>query len=205
MSKSTFASSLIAVILVLAFVPLRSVATAGGFDWAAFVAAEAAAQVDEEADQQQASEGKEKKSGNSFARALGAPFRVLGRLFGGSSKGDHKKNEQSARKITDKEAATFESAKLTRVTDARVEAPSPAPGIPVTNEPVNVHLQRGRELLSNGNVNEAIAELTAAQSADPKSGEIQNLLGVAYGTKGMNDRALKSFEAAVRADKNNAQ
>ena len=73
------------------------------------------------------------------------------------------------------------------------------------NQPVEVHLQKGRELLNAGKVNEAIAELTAAESVDPKSAEIQNLLGVAYGSKGMSDRALKAFEAAVRADKNNAQ
>ena len=59
--------------------------------------------------------------------------------------------------------------------------------------------------MSAGKVNEAIAELTAAQSADPKSAEIQNLLGVAYGSKGMNDSAFKAFEAAIKADKNNAQ
>jgi Flp pilus assembly protein TadD len=59
--------------------------------------------------------------------------------------------------------------------------------------------------LNAGKVNEAIAELTAAQSVDPKSAEIQNLLGIAYGSKGMNDRALKAFEAAVRADKDNAR
>ena len=59
--------------------------------------------------------------------------------------------------------------------------------------------------MSAGNVNEAIAELTAAQSADPKSAEIHNLLGVAYGSKGLMDRAFKAFEAAIKADKNNAQ
>jgi Flp pilus assembly protein TadD len=59
--------------------------------------------------------------------------------------------------------------------------------------------------LNTGKVNEAIAELTAAQAADPKSAEVMNLLGVAYGSKGMNDRAIKSFESAVKADKNNAQ
>ena len=115
---------------------------------------------------------------------------------------DKKSEPSSARKISEKEAATFESAKISRVKDARSEEAAPPV---VLNQPVDVHLQRGRELLNAGKVNEAIAELTAAQSADPKSAEIQNLLGVAYGSKGMNDRALKAFEAAVRADKDNAQ
>ena len=198
MSKSTFASSLMAVILLLAVVPYHRVATAEGFDWAALAAAEASAEAGEtEPDQETQAE---KKKGNSFARALGAPFRALGRLFGGS-----KKTEQSAsRKPSAKEAATFETAKITRIRDARSEASVPAPTV-ATNESSDVHLQKGRDLLSAGQPNEAIAELSAAQSADPKSAEIQNLLGVAYGSKGMNDRALKAFEAAVRADKNNAQ
>jgi len=200
MLKSTFASSLIAIILFVGFVPYRSVATAGGFDSVALAAAEAAAQDDTDQEPQEAAQ---KKQGNSVGRTLGAPFRALSRLFGGSS--NKTSAQSSSRKISEKEAATFESAKISRVRDARVVAPD-APSTPaVTNEPSDVHLQRGRELLSAGKVNEAIAELTAAESAAPKSAEIQNLLGVAYGSKGMNDRALKSFEAAVKADKNNTQ
>ena len=204
MSKSTFSSSLMAVILLVALVPLHSVATAEGFDWAALVAAEeAAAQATENETAQETVETPKKKSGNSFARALGAPFRALGCLFGGCKS---KKSEQSAtRKISEKEAATFESAKVTRVKDARGDdsgATSPAVDL---NQPADVHLQKGRELLNAGKVNEAIAELAAAESVDPKSAEIQNLLGVAYGSKGMTDRALKAFEAAVRSDKDNAQ
>ena len=40
MLKSTFASSLIAVILLVAFVPYRSVVTAGGFDDGVLAASE---------------------------------------------------------------------------------------------------------------------------------------------------------------------
>lgn len=203
MANRTYASSLIAVVLALVLVPYQGVVTAEGFDWTALTAAEAAAASVETDVQQEASEATQKKKGNSFARALGAPFRALGRLFGG---GDKKKPESSsARKISDKDAATFESAKITRVRDARLEAPEADPATAVVKAPVEGHLQNGRYLLNAGKVNEAIAELTAAQSVDPKSAEIQNLLGVAYGSKGMNDRALKAFEAAVRADKDNAQ
>jgi len=205
MAKSTFASSLMAVIVFCALMPYHAVATAEGFDWLALSAAEATAQSsDNQLDEngQDQSEAAQKKKGNSFARALGAPFRALGRLFGG---GDKKSAQSASRKISDKEAAKFESAKVTRVRDARIELSDPASAATSRNAVLDVHLQRGRELLSAGNVNEAITELTAAQSADPKSAEIQNLLGVAYGSKGMNERALKAFEAAVRADKNNPQ
>lgn len=197
MAKRTFASSLMAVILLLALVPYHSFATAEGFDWAALIAAEEAASQTA----QETTEAPKKKSGNSFARALGAPFRAFGCLFGGCKS---KKSEQSStRKISEKEAATFESAKVTRVKDARADDSS-TPAVDL-NQPADVHLQKGRELLSAGKVNEALAELTAAESINSKSAEIQNLLGVAYGSKGMNDRALKAFEAAIRGDKDNAQ
>lgn len=194
-------SSLMALVLLVALVSQPRVVTAEGYDWAALVAAEAAAQAEENEAAQETAETGKKKSGNGFSRALGAPFRALGRLFGAG-----KKNEQSsARKISEKEAATFESAKITRVKDARTEDSGSTPTPVVMNQPAEVHLRNGRVLLSAGKVNEAIAELAAAQSVDPKSAEIQNLLGVAYGSKGLNERALKAFEAAVRADKNNAQ
>ena len=202
MAKTTL-SSLMALILLVALVSHPRVTTAEGYDWAAIVAAEEAAQAAENETAQETAETQKKKSGNGFARALGAPFRALGRLFGGSN--NKKKSEQSAKqRVREKEAATFESAKVFRVKDARGDSSAPPPAV-VMNQPVDVHLQKGRELLNAGKVNEAIAELTAAESVDPKSAEIQNLLGVAYGSKGMSDRALKAFEAAVRADKNNAQ
>lgn len=203
MAKTTLAS-LMALILLVALVSHPSVTTAEGYDWAALVAAEeAAAQAAENETAQETTEAPKKKSGNGFARALGAPFRALGCLFGGCN--SKKKSEQSAaRKISEKDAATFETAKVTRVKDARTEASGSTPPV-VLSQPVDVHLQKGRELLNTGNLNEAIAELTAAESADPKSAEVQNLLGVAYANKGMTDRALKAFETAIRADKDNAQ
>jgi Tfp pilus assembly protein PilF len=206
MAKTTL-SSLMALVLLVALVSHPRVTTAEGYDWAAIVAAEEAAQAAENETAQEAAETQKKKSGNGFARALGAPFRALGRLFGGGK--DNKKSEQTAKqkateKVTEKEVATFETAKVFRVKDARGDSSAP-PAPVVMNQPVDVHLQKGRDLLNAGKVNEAIAELTAAESVDPKSAEVQNLLGVAYGSKGMPDRALKAFEAAVRADKNNAQ
>jgi Tfp pilus assembly protein PilF len=201
MAKSTFASSLMAVFLVLALVPYHRIATAESFDWAALAAAEASAEAGDSEIDQETTEAKPKKKGSSFARALGAPFRALGRLFGGGSK----KTEQqsSVRKTAEKEVATFESSKIVRIKDARTEAPKSV--VTATSATVEEHLQRGRELLNSGKVNEAFAELTAAQSADPKSAELQNLLGVTYSSMGMPDRALKAFEAAVKADKDNAQ
>jgi Flp pilus assembly protein TadD len=202
MKNRISASAIIAILLMLAFVPHSSVVTAEGFDWTTFGREEVNTTADagDPQDKQEMS-SQNQKNGNSFVRAIGAPFRALGRLFGGK-----KKTEQSsARKISDGEAAKFESAKILRVRDARSESSEPTPAAVVTDQALNAALQTSRELLSAGKVNEAIAELTAAETMDPKSGEVQNLLGIAYGSKGMTDRALKSFERAVKSDKNNSQ
>ena len=196
----TFASSLMAVFLVLALVPYHRIATAEGFDWAALTAAEAAAEAGDTEVVDQSEETTQKKKGNGFARALGAPFRALGRLFGGGSK---KSQQSTARKPSAKEIETFETTKVARIVDARNEAPKSV--VTVASAPVEVHLQRGREFLNAGKLNEALVELTAAQTADPKSAEAQNLLGITYSNLGMIDRALKAFDAAVKADKDNAQ
>ena len=92
MAKSTL-SSLMALILLVALVSHPRVITAEGYDWAAIVAAEEAEQAAENETAQETVDTQKKKSGNSLSRALGAPFRALGRLFGGSNK---KKSEQSA-------------------------------------------------------------------------------------------------------------
>ena len=119
MVKSTL-SSLMAVILLVALVSQPRVTTAEGYDWAALAAEEAAAEAAENETAQETAETPKKKSGNGFTRALGAPFRALGRIFGGGN--SNKKNEpSSARKISEKDAATFESAKVSRVKDARSE------------------------------------------------------------------------------------
>jgi Tfp pilus assembly protein PilF len=69
----------------------------------------------------------------------------------------------------------------------------------------SIHLNNGRERLNAGDFNAAITELSRAASLDPKSADAMNLLGVAFEGKGLRDRALQSFKAAVQADKNNAE
>src|SRR2546428_9475667 len=131
-----------------------------------------------------------KKPDGSLTRALSAPFRALGKLFGGGKK--HNRPER----LTEKDIAKFESAQASRVKDAR----SPAvPAAPAGQNSAADHLQRGRELLNAGKLNEAIAELSVAASLDPTSGEAHTLLGVAYDRKGLRDRAQQSFETAVHS------
>src|SRR4029079_6429346 len=126
------------------------------------------------------------------------------------------------RRISEKDEKKFESTKVTRIKDASIqpiETPTAAnatiasaannttSATPNTNNTsqFDAYLQKGRQLLIAGNVDGAISELSSAASLNPKSAEVNNLLGIAYESKGLRDRALQSFEVAVHAEENNAE
>ena len=211
MSKKTFASSLLAVILLFAFVQHHTAARAGIFDWSALVADEVAVDestaADSTADATPRDYSKSKKSGNGFVRALGAPFRALGRLFGGGKKNDQ---QVQMRRVTNKDIEKFEGKKLERISDATtpevVEPPSTqAPLTPSSIAEFEEHLTKARQLLLAGDANTAISELTTATAINQRSAEANKLLGVAYEAKGWRDSALRSFEMAVTLDENNPE
>jgi Flp pilus assembly protein TadD len=133
-----------------------------------------------EADQQQI-------TANDFGHVLTAPFRAIGNWFRGGKK------KKTVSKITDKDIQNFESTDVSRVTDANTPPASSSP----SDATVAERLQRGRELLNAGQLNEAIKELTAATAMDANSGEAHTLLGVAYDRKGMSDRAREAFQTAL--------
>jgi tetratricopeptide (TPR) repeat protein len=128
-----------------------------------------------------------KKKGNRVVRVFTAPFRAMGRLFGGG------KDDGKPRRMTEKDAEKFESAPATRVYDSR----SPEKQRITASGSARDHLATGRALLLTGRVNEAIAELSLAVSLDPRLSEANNLLGLAYDRKGMGERAKESYEKAV--------
>jgi Flp pilus assembly protein TadD len=193
-----YSSMFLAVLLIL--VPHNRIVSATGFDWST-VAVENAAEDQRSETVADEANVSPKKSGNSFVRTIGAPFRAFARLFGGG-----KKNDQQARGSSNKDRAKFESTKVIRIKDARTPVETPAESTPPVSETaVDTNLQRGRELLSAGDLNGAIAELSLAASGDSKSAEANNLLGIAYEGKGLRDRALEAFKAAVQADKKNAE
>ena len=129
-----------------------------------------------------------KKKGNKVVKVLTAPFRAVGRLFGGGN--DPNKIER----MTEKDAQRFESVGVTRVEDARTVKQA------TSASSAREHLDAGREFLNNGAYNEAISELSTAVSLDPKLTEAHNLLGVAFDRKGFGDRARDSFERAVKLE-----
>src|SRR5258705_13968823 len=102
MLKTTVVASLLAVILLLPFVQYPGAATAGAFDWSALPVEGGVFLADENEGAPDKSATTQKKSGNGFMRALGAPFRAFGRLFGGEKNGKNKEH-QTTRRITDKE------------------------------------------------------------------------------------------------------
>ena len=134
------------------------------------------------------------KRGNVFGRVFAAPFKALGKLF-------NRKKKQPEHRVSEKDIKKFESTQVLRVSDASTKAPIAQSGEGSAND----HLQRGRELINTGHLNEAIAELSLATSTDPSLSEAHNLLGVAYQFKRLPDMARRSFEAALKIDKNNLQ
>jgi Tfp pilus assembly protein PilF len=139
---------------------------------------------------------KQEQRGNGLVRALQAPFKAIGRLFGRG-----KKDSNKLQRLSEKDAKKFESAPGTHVNNgAMVIRDNTAESSAGSNETTALeHLEKGRALLSSGHLNAAVAELSGAASLDPKLSEAQTLLGVAYDRKGLRDRAQKSFETALHS------
>jgi Tfp pilus assembly protein PilF len=136
----------------------------------------------------------EHKSGNKVVKIFAAPFKAFGRLF------SHKDSNKPER-MTEKDAEKFESVGVSHVDDSRTPEPKK---LAIANS-AKEHLANGRSYLLNGQLNEAITELSTAVSLDPKLTEAHNLLGVAYDKKGLGDRARDSYERAVKVDSEDAQ
>lgn len=130
-----------------------------------------------------------KGGGNKVAKIFAAPFKAFGRLF-------KKNDDNKLQRMTEKDAEKFESAGVARVNDSRTPEPTK---LAVANS-AKEHLANGRAYLLNGQLNEAITELSTAASLDPKLTEAHNLLGVAYDKKGLGDRAKDSYERAVKVE-----
>ncbi|HEV2860805.1 MAG TPA: tetratricopeptide repeat protein [Pyrinomonadaceae bacterium] len=138
-----------------------------------------------------------KKKGNRFMRMLKSPFKAVGKLIGGKDEG----GDSKLARMTEKDADRFESVGVVRVEDRTTERPAPA-GEPVT---ARDHLERGRQLLAEDRLNEAIASLSTATSLDPKLSQAHSLLAVAYDRKGLRERARDSYERAVNVNESDAQ
>jgi tetratricopeptide (TPR) repeat protein len=164
-----------------------------------------------------------KDGGNRFVKAITAPFRAIGRLFGRGSK----KDDNKLHRLSEKDVKKFESSKITKVVDARTPAPAPTTASPEIDPKTGAimasdatgdatsdantadidktlarqNLERARELFSQNDINTAINCLLMAVQLDKELWDAHNLLGIAYEMKGMRSKALESLETALKADK----
>jgi Flp pilus assembly protein TadD len=130
--------------------------------------------------------GATKKKGGGFFRIFKAPIKAVEHLFG---RGDSK-----LARISEKDAARFESTAVMRVEDDTTPRRQP---LDDDDQSARACLARGRALLEEGRLNEAIAELSRAASLDPRLSQAHSLLAVAYDQKGLHDRAKESYARAV--------
>ena len=222
MRKGTLLSSGLIAILLVALIPSRSIVTAGAFDWASFIAVEETTSTTNSGDTTRPEDTQTTKKKGGFMHALGAPFRAIGRLFGAG-----KKNDQKLSRISDKDAKKFGTTLATRIKDSETQTPEPQPTSPASSgeqpaakevsskratanqqaviSAVNLSIAKARTAINTGDFESAIGELSRAASLDARNGEVQNLLGVAFESRGMRPRALESFEKAVHLAKDNAQ
>ena len=135
-----------------------------------------------------------KRGGNGFTRALKAPFKAIGKLFGGG------KDDSRPSRMTEKDARKFETTAVLRVNDALT--PIVAPESEDKGQTGEL-LSEGRALLERGMVNEAISRLSRAASEHPQI-EVFHLLGIAYDRKGLREMASESYKRALKISPNNA-
>ena len=135
-----------------------------------------------------------KKGGGLFGKILKAPFKAVGKIFG---KGD----DGRVARMSEKDAERFESTGVVRVEDRDNKRPD----VKDEGGSARERLERGRALLEEGKLNEAVAELSRAASLDPRLSQAHSLLAVAYERKGLRDRAEDSYRRSVEADDRDPQ
>jgi Flp pilus assembly protein TadD len=136
-----------------------------------------------------------KKGGGLFGKIFKAPLKAVGKIFG---KGD---DDAKLARMTEKDAEKFESVGVVRVEDRDHKRPEVKDG----GGDARDYLERGRALLEQGQLNEAIAELSRAASLDPKLSQAHSLLAVAYDRKGLHDRAEDSYRRAIDGNERDPQ
>jgi Flp pilus assembly protein TadD len=136
-----------------------------------------------------------KKGGGLFGKIFKAPFKAVGKLFG---KGG---DDGKLARMTEKDGERFESVGIVRVEDRDNKRPE----VKDEGGDARDYLERGRAMLEDGRLNEAIAELSRAASLDPKLSQAHSLLAVAYDRKGLHDRAEDSYRRSVEGNDRDPQ
>lgn len=148
----------------------------------------------------------QKKNGNGFARALSSPFRALARIFSGGK--DAKKPAAAPRRMTEKDAASFESATMTRVSNTELgEATTAAAAASTAGAAYSApdKVAQARQMLEQERVSEAIGLLSSAALVAPDMAAAHHLLGYAYGRKGLRQLSYQHYERALQLAPDDAQ
>ena len=170
-----------------------------------------------------ATEAPQKKKGNRFANALSAPFRALGKLFGGGGSKREKKDETASealeskklekqanatkqdgkpRRVTKKDVAAFESAVMMRVSNNTVAPAEPsAPSV----APPSALIAQARALIARQEFGEAISLLSGVAANVPDLAQAHHLLGYAYDRRGLRQLSCEAYERALKIAPNDAQ
>lgn len=141
-----------------------------------------------------------KAKDNGFVRALKAPFKALGRLFGRKQK-----EPERIQGISQQDIDRFTHSPVNEVRINPSQQTNPDSTVEGNKASALAALQKGRELLASQNLNEALLELSRATSIDPTLAEAHSLIGVVYERKGLGNLARESFEEAVNVAKEDAQ
>jgi Flp pilus assembly protein TadD len=136
-----------------------------------------------------------KKGGGLFGKILKAPFKAVSKLFGRDG------DDKGLARMTERDAEHFESAAVIRVEDRDNARPAP----PAEGGTARDYLERGRSLLEEGRLNDAIDQLSRATSLDPKLTQAHSLLAVAYDRKGLHERAEDSYKRSIEVNENDPQ
>ena len=139
------------------------------------------------------------EAGSDTARAEEEGRRALREDFQGALQGGRQNfrkggDDRKLARMTEKDGARFESVGVVRVEDSE----NPRPGVKDEGGTARDYLDRGRAMLEDGRLNDAIAELSRATSLDPKLSQAHSLLAVAYDRKGLHDRADDSYRPRHR-------
>lgn len=137
-----------------------------------------------------------KKGGSLFGKIFKAPIKAVSKLFGRD--GD---DDKGLARMTERDAERFESAAVVRVEDRDNKRPEP----PAEGGTARDYLERGRSLLEEGRLNDAIEQLSHATSLDPRLTQAHSLLAVAYDRKGLHERAEDSYKRAVEVNESDPQ
>lgn len=148
--------------------------------------------------------GPDGKQPGGFKRAIGAPFRLVARLF------KRKDSDSALKKLSDKDAAKIKVVPLHRTqngtADQLADASNTITKEASTTEAAAQNLfEEAVTLHDKGRTDGAVEKLAAAVALQSNFAEAYNLLAVCYDEKGQYKAAQEEYKRALQIEPNNAR